>query len=478
MGEAQRAARYAPRVEETKKPAPRRSRVPTGRLERLLRMGWMAGELAAGGLAASARAALGASPTATFLSAERGRRLARRLAQMRGAAMKLGQLLSLEGDDLLPAEFSEALAVLRAAADTMPATQVRRVLGREYGRGWQERFRRFDFDPMASASIGQVHEAVAVDGRELALKIQYPGVRRSIDSDVDNLAALLRLSHVLPVELDVGALIAEAKRQLRQEADYEQEARHLKRYRELVADDPSVCVPRVHDDLTTGRVLAMDRLHGRPIEELRGAEYPQSLRDDIGQRLQRLMFRELFEFHFMQTDPNFANYLFDPGSGRLVLLDFGSALEFEPEFIGLYARMCRAMIARDREGVRRLAVEIGYLPEVEREDRVEALVDLILLIGEPLRHEGVYDFGASNLAPRARAAGFDLAFRRGFLRAPPPRTIFLHRKLGGTFLLCSHIRARVDAHALIAPHLVRLWDTAPQRPGAGRVGRAPSPRLG
>ena len=111
------------------------------------------------------------------------------------------------------------------------------------------------------------------------------------------------------------------------------------------------------------------------------------------------------------------------------------------------------MIEGDRETVRRLAVEIGYLPEAEREDRVAAVVDLILLVGEPLRHASVYDFGASDLAARARAAGFDLAFRRGFLRAPPPRTIFLHRKLGGTFLLCGHIRARIDTHALIAPHL-------------------------
>ncbi len=430
--------------------------MPAGRLERLLRVGWMAGELAAGGLAARARGALRASPDGggSFLSAERGRKLARRLAQMRGAAMKLGQLLSLEGDELVPPEFAEALAVLRATADCMPASQVRRVLGREYGKGWEARFRRFDFEPIASASIGQVHEAEAADGRELALKIQYPGVSRSIESDVSNLAALLRVSHLLPVELDVSALIAEAKRQLHQEADYELEARHLERYRALVAGDPNIRVPRVHADLTTARVLAMDRVRGRPIEDLRGAEYPQSLRDDVGQRLQRLMFRELFEFRFMQTDPNFANYLFQPESGHLVLLDFGSALEFETGFIDLYSRMCRAMIASDRETIRRLAVEIGYLAGDEREDRASALVDLILLVAEPLRHQGVYDFGASDLATRARAAGFDLAFRRGFLRAPPPRTIFLHRKLGGTFLLCTHIRARVDAHALITPYLV------------------------
>lgn len=430
-------------------------------------MGWMAAELAAGGVAEGTRRVLGgasgggADDASAVLSGARGRKLASRLSQMRGAALKLGQLLSLEGDDLLPPEFAEALAVLRATADTLPAAQVRRVLGRGYGKGWEARFRAFDFEPLAAASIGQVHAAVAADGRELALKVQYPGVARSIDSDVENLAALLRIARVLPVELDPGPLVAEAKRQLRREADYRLEAEHLERYRTLVADEPGVRVPRVHADFTTRRILAMERVRGRPIEELRGADRPQSLRDEIGRRLQRLLFREIFEFHFVQTDPNFANYLFvppeetpgpgAPEAGTLALLDFGSASELRPDLARLYRRLCRAMMTEDREEARRAAIAIGYLDADEREDRARALVDLILLVGEPLRHEGPYDFGASRLPARAREAGFDLAFRRGFLRVPPAETLFLHRKLGGTFLLCAHIRARVDTRALALP---------------------------
>jgi aarF domain-containing kinase len=416
----------------------------------------MAGEFAAGGLAEGTRRLFGSAPVdaaSVFLSGARAEKLARRLARMRGAAMKLGQLLSLEGEDLLPREFSEALAVLRATADSMPVSQVRRILGREYGKGWESRFRDFDFEPIASASIGQVHAAVTTDGRELALKVQYPGVARSIDSDVNNLASLLRLTRIVPVELDVSKLIEEAKRQLRQEADYRLEAEHLRRYRELVADDPGVSVPRVHDDYTTKRVLAMDRAHGRPIEDLRGPEHPQERRDEAGRRLQRLVFRELFEFGFMQTDPNFANYLVEDDTDRIVLLDFGSAREFHREFVERYARICRGMISEDLDEVRRIAVEIGYLAGDEREDRARALGELILLVGEPLRYRGVYDFGASSLAARARDAGFDLAFRRGFMRAPPPETIFLHRKLAGTFLLCARIRARVDTRSLICPYL-------------------------
>jgi predicted unusual protein kinase regulating ubiquinone biosynthesis (AarF/ABC1/UbiB family) len=443
---------------EDDKRKPRPSRVPSGRLERLARLGVMAGEFALGGIAEGARRAVGAGRAEqnAFLTGAGAEKLARRLAHMRGAAMKLGQLLSLEGDDLLPPEFSEALAVLRASADIMPPPQVRRALGRAYGKGWESRFEEFDFDPIASASIGQVHRALATDGREIALKIQYPGVARSIDSDVDNLASLLRITRVLPVELEIEAIIAEAKRQLAQEADYELEANHMERFGELVADAPGLRVPRVYRDLTRKRVLAMERSLALPIEELRGPDQPQEVRDAIGSRLIELMYRELFEFRFVQTDPNFANYLFEPATRDLVLLDFGSSMEFEENFMQSYARICRAMMDGDTAEAQRMAVEIGYLSGHESPEAARGFAELIMLVGEPLRSEGRFDFGASDLAGRAREAGFDLAFRKGFLRAPPPQTIFLHRKLGGTFLLCARIHARVDVQRLVRPYLERF----------------------
>lgn len=441
---------------DEKKPR-RQTRVPAGRVERLARMGWMAGEFAVGGLAESAKRFAGRGPadaSSVFLSADRAVKLASRLSEMRGAAMKLGQLLSLEGDDFLPPEFSDALAVLRSTADTMPTAQVRRSLGRAFGKGWESRFREFDFEPLAAASIGQVHAATAADGRDLVLKIQYPGVAKSIDSDVDNLTSLLKMTRILPVELDIRAIVAEAKRQLRQEADYELEGRNLMRFRELVRDEPGVRVPRHHPDLSTKRILAMDRMSGRPVEDLRSPEYPQSLRDEVGTTLQRLMFRELFEFGFVQTDPNFANYLFDPDEHALVLLDFGSAREFPAEFIAKFKRIVRGMVDDDREAIREAAIAIGYLSGEEPAAKQAAVVELMTMVGEPLRYSGAYDFDQSELAARAREKGFDLVFREGFLRAPPPETIFLHRKLGGTFMLCTRIRAQVDTANLIAPYLV------------------------
>jgi predicted unusual protein kinase regulating ubiquinone biosynthesis (AarF/ABC1/UbiB family) len=449
--------RYYSPVPPARRPR-RRSRVPAGRVERFARLGLLAAELAAGGLAEGARRALGAGTTAAatasaLLSPGNAKRLSRRLSQMRGAAMKLGQLLSLEGADVLPPEFADALAALRASADTMPTSQLRRVLGREYGKGWESRFREFDFEPIAAASIGQVHAVTAADGRGLALKIQYPGVARSIDSDVDNVATLLHASRILPVEIDVSGIVDEAKRQLRLEADYRAEAENLRRFRELVADESMLWVPGVHDDLTTKRVLAMDFARGVPIEDLRDPGTPQERRNSVGALVQRLMFREIFEFRFVQTDPNFANYLVEPESGRLLLLDFGAAREYEADFIAHYADLLRGVIRGDRRTVLDAGVALGYLRYDDPRERLEAAIDLMFLVCEPLRHEGVYDFADSTLAARAREAGFDLAFRKGFLRAPPPETVFLHRKLAGTFLLSTRIRAKVDVQAIIAPLL-------------------------
>jgi predicted unusual protein kinase regulating ubiquinone biosynthesis (AarF/ABC1/UbiB family) len=142
--------------------------------------------------------------------------------------MKLGQMLSLDAGDMLPAELTAILARLRDSAHHMPPAQLQKVLNAEWGADWRRRFAHFDPRPLAAASIGQVHRARLPDGRELAIKVQYPGVAASIDADVDNVATLLRLSNLLPASLDIAPLLEEAKRQLHEEADYVREAAQMR----------------------------------------------------------------------------------------------------------------------------------------------------------------------------------------------------------------------------------------------------------
>ncbi len=427
-----------------------RSRVPESRGQRLGQLGMLAGGLAVGGAAEALRRLSGVAPAAghILLSGANGRRLAKRLSSMRGAAMKLGQMLSLEGEDLLSPEVAEALAQLRDNADAMPREQLLEVLGREYGADWRSRFGDFDEEPIAAASIGQVHAATSLAGDELAIKIQYPGVASSIDSDIDNLAAAFRIARILPGELDFDPLVAEAKRQLRSEADYATEAGHLRRYADLMAGEPDVVVPEVYEELSSPRVLAMSRLRGVPLEDLCSPQHTEAERDAAAALLMRLTLREVIEFGFVQSDPNLGNYMLLE-DGRIGLLDLGAGYALPDWLQEGYTTLLRAALAADYEGIAEAVTRIGFVTEADGDVARKAVAELVWLATEPFRAAKPYDFQKSDLASRARNAGTALVMEHGHLRPPPPEALYVQRKLGGIFLLCTRLRARVDARRLL-----------------------------
>jgi len=428
--------------------------VPTHRASRLLHLGGLALGVAGGMLAEGARRlANGQIPDTRdlLLTPDNAARLADKLSRLRGAAMKVGQLLSMEAGELLPPKFTAVLGRLREEAHFMPLGQLAELLDAQWGQDWAAGFARFSFTPLAAASIGQVHEAVLKDGRRLAIKVQYPGVRRSIDSDVDNVAALLRLLPLLPAEVDLAPLLADAKRQLHQEADYHREAAHIREFRAHLKGDADFLVPEVVDELTTDSVLAMSFLPGVPVETLANAE--PALRERVAGLLIRLLFREFFDFGVVQTDPNFANYRYDAASGRIALLDFGATRTYPPERMAQLRALMAAAVYHDPSGLEAAATALGYLSEHEPAERRQAVTELFLLVAEPARHEGSYDFGRSDLTARLRDSSYALGFDQGQWRPPPADLIFLHRKLGGLFLLCSRLRARVNARTLLLPYL-------------------------
>ena len=435
--------------------------VPGARLVRLARLGGLASGIAGGAMLEGARRlARGqrAGLPDLLLTPANAARLTAELARMRGAAMKLGQLMSMDAGDFLPPEMAAIMARLRADAHPMPPRQLRAVLTANWGADWQRRFAGFDTTPLAAASIGQVHRARTRDGRELAIKVQYPGVRRSIDSDVANVAALIRLSGLLPAGLDLAPFLDEARRQLHEEADYLAEAGHLARFGQLLAGVDGLQVPALQADLTTAEVLAMDFVAGVPVESLETA--PQALRDRLASRLVALTMREMFELGWMQTDPNFANYRYDPVTDRLILLDFGATRAVAPEVSAAYRDLLRAGLAGDTGGLMAAAEAVGLIGPGIAPARQELLQAMAETAFAPLRRAAPFDVAGEDIVRRlgemAMAGGLGLSAEgglEGLDHVPPMDTLFVQRKLGGVYLLAHRLRARIDFGPLLAPWL-------------------------
>jgi predicted unusual protein kinase regulating ubiquinone biosynthesis (AarF/ABC1/UbiB family) len=311
---------------------------------------------------------------------------------------------------------------------------------------------------MAAASIGQVHRAQAKDGRDMAIKIQYPGVRESIDSDVDNVATLFRMSGLLPKELDIKPLLRDAKRQLHDEADYVREGGYLARYGELLADAPDYALPQLHADLTTHSVLAMSVVGGVPVESL--VDAPQEERDRVMTLLFALLLRELFEFRLVQTDPNFANYRYDTDTRQLILLDFGATRPYKATMASEFRRLMKGAISGDRALMDAAAMAIGYYDATTQDRHRQTILDMGELAIEPFTREGPYDFGTSDVLPRLRARGIELGLDRDFWQIPPSDAMLLQRKFGGLYLLAIRLQARVNLHELA------LTGLAPRKRGS------------
>ncbi|KAJ3282358.1 hypothetical protein HK104_010929 [Borealophlyctis nickersoniae] len=365
---------------------------------------------------------------------------------MRGAALKLGQMLSIQDDTMIPPELESILLRVQNSANYMPDSQLQTVLAKELGPSWRSKFANFDLQPIAAASIGQVHFATLPSGLPVAVKVQYPGVASSIDSDLDNVRTLILFSSLLPKGLYLDNTIKVARRELGWECDYQREANAMDRFRGLMGGDDCFSVPRVVRELSTNQVLTSEYVEGVPIGKV--AELDQETKDRVGSRILRLCLRELFEFRFMQTDPNWSNFLYNARTDKIHLLDFGAAREFSSEFTDMYLRILWAASIGDRQGCVHWSEKLGFLTGLESETMRNAHVNSILTLAEPFRVTGpeVFDFGKQDVTTRVKDEIPVMLRER--LTPPPDETYSLHRKLSGAFLLCGKLGSRVRCKEL------------------------------
>ena len=424
--------------------------VPSTSISRLFNFTMLGGSLVAGTLTSGFKSGFSASWKDMLLSDKNIETLTEGLLKMRGAALKLGQFISFQENQKLPPNLIKALEKTRREAYIMPSTQLQKVLNGELGEGWEEKFDSFEMTPFAAASIGQVHMAV-YKGKKVAVKIQYPGIEGSIDSDLDNLYRLFTWTNFLPRGLFFDALVNNSREDLKNECNYLLEAESQLKFKELLKGNKGFYIPQVFTEICTRHVLVTEFVDSLTFEDI-CEKLPQTFRDTIGARVMELTVREIFEFLFMQTDPNPANFQYDPKTDQVHLLDFGSSKHYSADFIEKYKKAVRSGILKDREGIVKNLVDLKFLDGDEHPDCIEGHIESMIAVGEPFNTHGLFDFGSQNITPRVFEQMPKMMQHRQ--RPPPPETYLLHRKLSGAYLLCTKLRSRVPAREIFEKYIL------------------------
>ena len=357
-------------------PPPDAKKLPTGRVARTARVGGLvtgqgvrwAGMRAANRVRSPERAAAAEQERTAALVSE----LVEQLSRMRGAAMKVGQIISMVELDGLAEEqqdeLQRKLATLRDGIPPVPFSRLEKLLRKELGAPLAKVFSEFDERAFAAASIGQVHRATTLDGDQVVVKVQYPGVAEAVETDLRNAMLLVPLVKRLAPGLDAKALATEMRERIAEELDYELEAQNQRRVERLMRGHPFMCVPRVYTDLSTRRVLVSEYIDGARFEEVRGAG--EAERDRYGEIVFRFFFGLLYRDRIALGDPHPGNYLLRP-SGQVCFLDFGLLRDIGAPRVTAEAAIALAVRDEDAANLKASLVTGGYLPG-DRADAVDA----------------------------------------------------------------------------------------------------------
>src|SRR3954454_12656148 len=359
--------------------------IPGGRVQRTAKMGHVLGSAGARYAGTRARNVVRSPDDASAALDQRHLEAAERmvdaLGQLKGAAMKIGQLASFIDTDFLPPEYRELyqdkISQLRSEAPPMPWKQVREVLEEEWEDPVEELFEDFEEEAAAGASIGQVHRATLPDGRRVAVKIQYPGVAKALRADMQNAGLIMRMAKALAPGLDAKAAAAELKERVLEELDYEYEAQNQRTFARAYRGHPFIYVPEVITSLSRSRVLVSEWVEGRGFEDVRAL--PQEERDRFGEIVFRFCFGSIYHLQHFNADAHPGNYLL-MDDGKVAFLDFGMTKQLETSQIELEIAAVQAVIDDDPQELVQALHELGFLTKPKKMD-AERLMEHVKAVG-------------------------------------------------------------------------------------------------
>jgi predicted unusual protein kinase regulating ubiquinone biosynthesis (AarF/ABC1/UbiB family) len=411
---------------------------PQGRLTRLRKLAGLSAQLGAEALKSGARRLAGEEPE--LLSRSAAEKLVATLGELKGAAMKLGQAVSMD-PDLLPPEVRQVVARLQNQAPPMSYAQVTRVVEEELGAPPEQLFTHFSREPLAAASLGQVHRATLEDGRPVAVKVQYPGIAQSMASDLENVSLVVKAMSRTSKLMDGTAYFKELREELLLELDYRREAELCAEFALTVERLPELRVPHPVPERTARRVLTLELLEGPTLEKWLAAEPSNEERYRVARQLVLSTFGPFFGHGRIHADPHPGNYLVLP-DGRLGLLDFGSIKQFSSRFVEANRRMFRQALQREPMDLVALVREVGFEVELEETEASSFLSELVHIAGRPVR-DNHYDFSACTVNRDmrqlfARNTGRFLKIR------PPAEAVMFFRATGGLTQNLQRVGARGD----------------------------------
>jgi predicted unusual protein kinase regulating ubiquinone biosynthesis (AarF/ABC1/UbiB family) len=432
-------------------PPPEAGRLPTGRLARTARVGGLvtgqglrwAGMRTANRVRSPEKAAAARDER----TAATVRELVEQLSRMRGAAMKIGQLFSMIDLDGLPEaqrdELQAKLATLRDDIPPVPFAQLEKLMRKELGQPIERVFASFDERAFAAASIGQVHRATTLEGDEVVVKVQYPGIAEAVESDLRNATLLLPLIRRLAPGLDVRPLFTELRDRIGEELDYELEAQHQRRVERLFRGHPYITVPRVRTDLSTRRVLVSGYVEGERFEAVRALD--QAQRDRYGEIVFRFYFGLLYRHRIALGDPHPGNYLLCP-DGRVAFLDYGLVRDLSRARIEAERAIALAVREDDPAGLAQALAAGGYVRDADGEVALQMIRPAVRWYAIP---------GVRPLEQRReRDPEGEAAFREQAGRFTlPPETMLIRRMHVLVAIVLSRLRARADWGAIAAEYL-------------------------